>query len=41
MRTWIIVHGECRFRFYTWYHAEQYASALRMNGTKYTIVVED
>ena len=35
---WIIRFGSCEYVFYTWYHAAQFASALRLNGTEYTIV---
>ena len=34
---WVIAHGTCRLRFWTYYHADQYARALRLNGTPFTM----
>lgn len=34
---WIIKHGTCQLRFWTDYHADQYARALHLNGTPYTM----
>ena len=34
---WIIKHGTCRLWFWTDYHADQYARALRLNGTPLTM----
>ncbi len=36
---WIVTFGKCRYAFYTEYHAEQFARALRLNGTAYTLEV--
>ena len=37
MWIWIIKFGDCTMRFYTEYHAEQQARALRLNGTLFTM----
>lgn len=39
MRIWISF-GSLRNVFYTDYHAEQFARALRLNGTPYTLTQE-
>jgi uncharacterized protein with PIN domain len=37
MKMWIVRFGKTAQRFYTEYHTEQFARALRLNGTPYTI----
>jgi hypothetical protein len=37
MNTWIVRHGNSVCTFHTSYHAEQYARALTLNQTLYTI----
>jgi len=39
MTIWIVTFGRCRNVYYTWYHADQIARALRLNGTPYTLEV--
>lgn len=41
MRVWRIAFGQCVKEFYTDYHAEQFARALRMNGTEFSMAVTD
>lgn len=37
---WVVSFGNCRFRYYTRYHAEQFARALLLNGTSCKITME-
>ena len=37
MNVWILQHGNSRHYFYTEYHADQFARALSLNKTAYTI----
>jgi hypothetical protein len=37
MKTWTISFGKSKRICYTHYHAEQFARALRLNGTPYTL----
>lgn len=41
MSTWAVVFGESRRVYYTRYHAEQFAEALRRNGTPYVMEVHN
>jgi hypothetical protein len=34
---WLITFGKSERVFYTLYHAEQFARALRLNGTEFTL----
>ena len=36
--TWLVIFGKSTRRFYTKYHVEQFARALRMNGTRVRVV---
>ena len=37
MRTWTVKFGQSKVIYYTAYHAEQFAEALRRNGTRFTV----
>ncbi len=37
MRIWIITFGSSTLHFYTYYHADQFARALQLNGTKFSL----
>jgi len=37
---WIVSFGNCVNTYYTEYHAEQFARALTLNGTAYTLEVK-
>jgi len=39
-REYVIVFGKSRKTFHTKHHAEQFASALMMNGTPYTFLID-
>jgi hypothetical protein len=36
---WVVYFGTCKAVYYTHYHADQFARALRLNGTKFSIEV--
>ena len=38
-RRWVVHFGACVRIYYTPYHADQMARALRLNGTPYTVEV--
>ena len=35
--SWTVTFGSSSYTFYTWYHADQFERALKLNGTAYTI----
>ena len=37
LKVWVVWFGGFGSKYYTHYHAEQMARALRLNGTPYTI----
>jgi len=36
-KIWIVRFGDICMHFYTHYHAEQFCTALKLNGTHYTL----
>lgn len=39
-KCWYVHFGLCTNRYYTAHHAEQFARALKLNGTPYTMIVD-
>jgi len=39
MKTYVVSFGKSAVKFYTHYHAEQFARALRLNGTPFRLRV--
>lgn len=40
MKIWAVYFGNSKAVYHTHYHAEQFARALRLNGTSYKLVEE-